>query len=330
MGTQLLAKANAIVKRLRSTETLGATSAINSDKTGTLTLNQMTAVELAIAGRRYTISGTATRRKGRSCARPASDVPLDQFLMPMILASDAVVKDGEMIGDPTEGALVVLAEKGGFDSAGRRRNFPRLAELPFDSEYKLMATFHQMQDESGREMVRCFVKGAPDQVLARATTVLDADLKPIELDDDLRGKLPRRERAPGRAGPARPGDRAAGLPPESFDPHGDLLELMQELTALSLAGIVDPPRPTAKAAIATATAAGIKVRMITGDHAVTAAAIARELGIEGRAITGAEFDAMSDDEVMRRSARSASSPVSLRRTRCAWSRRCGGTARSWR
>src|SRR4029077_9945677 len=155
MGTKLLAKANAIVKRLRSTETLGATSAINSDKTGTLTLNQMTAVELSIAGRRYTVSGTGYSTEG-TILRSAgtSDVPLDQFMMPMILASDAVVKNGEMIGDPTEGALVVLAEKGGFDSEETRRNFPRLAELPFDSEYKLMASFHRVRDESGLDMVR--------------------------------------------------------------------------------------------------------------------------------------------------------------------------------
>jgi P-type Ca2+ transporter type 2C len=299
MGTQLLAKANAIVKRLRSTETLGATSAINSDKTGTLTLNQMTAVELAIADRRYTISGTGYSTEG-TILRSAgtSDVPLDQFLMPMILASDAVVKDGEMIGDPTEGALVVLAEKGGFDSEETRRNFPRLAELPFDSEYKLMASFHRVQDESGRDVVRGFVKGAPDQVLARATSVLDADLKPIELNDDLRGLYLAENERLGEQGLRVLATARRDFAPESFDPHGDLLELMQELTALSLTGIVDPPRPTAKAAIATATAAGMKVRMITGDHAVTAAAIASELGIEGRAITGAEFDAMSDDEAL--------------------------------
>ena len=298
MGTQLLAKANAIVKRLRSTETLGATSAINSDKTGTLTLNQMTAVELSIAGRRYTISGTGYSTEG-TILRSAgtSDVPLDQFMMPMILASDAVVKDGEMIGDPTEGALVVLAEKGGFDSEETRRNFPRLAELPFDSEYKLMASFHRVQDESGRDMVRCFVKGAPDQVLARATSVLDADLKPVELNDDLRERYLSENERLGEQGLRVLATARRDFQPESFNANGDLLELMQELTALSLTGIVDPPRPTAKVAIATATAAGMKVRMITGDHAVTAAAIARELGIEGRAITGAEFDEMSDEQV---------------------------------
>ena len=150
-GTQMLAKANAIVKRLRSTETLGSTSAINSDKTGTLTLNQMTAVEMTIPGRQYTISGSGYSTEG-TIKRVAGqeDVSLDQFLMPMVLASDAVVTgDGEMIGDPTEGALVVLAGKGGFDAEATRREYPRVAELPFDTAYKLMATFHRMKDESG-------------------------------------------------------------------------------------------------------------------------------------------------------------------------------------
>ena len=146
MGTQLLAKANAIVKRLRSTETLGATSVINSDKTGTLTLNQMTAVEMALPGRRYTITGSGYSTEGtitRSAGQ--SDVPLDQFLMPMILASDAVVRDGEMIGDPTEGALVVLAAKGGLDVDATRADFPRVAELPV--RLRLQADGDLPQDE---------------------------------------------------------------------------------------------------------------------------------------------------------------------------------------
>jgi len=120
-GTQMLAQANAIMKRLRSTETLGSTSAINSDKTGTLTLNQMTAVEMTIPGRRYTVSGGGYGIEGQithSFGLP--EVPLDQFLLPMVLCADAVVKDGELVGDPTEGALVVLAGKGGLDAATTR------------------------------------------------------------------------------------------------------------------------------------------------------------------------------------------------------------------
>ena len=109
------------------------------------------------------------RRRGRSSTSSGHpEVPLEQFLLPMALCADAVVKDGGLVGDPTEGALVVLAEKGGLDAVETRRAYPRVAELPFDSEYKMMATFHQMQDESGRDVVRCLVKGAPDQLLARA------------------------------------------------------------------------------------------------------------------------------------------------------------------
>jgi Ca2+-transporting ATPase len=301
MGTQLLAQANAIVKRLRSTETLGATSAINSDKTGTLTLNQMTAVEMTIPGRRYTISGNGYSTEGtikRTAGQP--DVPLEQFLLPMLLASDAVVTDGSMIGDPTEGALVVLAEKGGLDAATTREAFPRIAELPFDAEYKLMATFHRMQDESGRDVVRCFVKGAPDQLLARSTSVLDAELKPIAADPAFRERYLAENQRLGEQGLRVLATARKDFDPATFDPNADLLQVVEGLTVLTLVGIVDPPRPTAKAAIATAKEAGIRVRMITGDHAVTAGAIARELGIDGEAITGAEFEAMSDAEAVER------------------------------
>jgi P-type Ca2+ transporter type 2C len=297
MGTQLLAKANAIVKRLRSTETLGATSVINSDKTGTLTLNQMTAVEMAIVGRKYTISGTGYSTEG-AIKRVAgeSDVPLDQFLMPMILASDAVVRDGEMIGDPTEGALVVLAEKASLDSEETRKAYPRVAALPFDAEYKLMATFHRMKDENGVDVVRCFVKGAPDQLLARSTTFLDADLKTAPVDDAAKERYLAENERLGEQGLRVLATARKDFDPASFPSDGDLLAQLDGLTVLTLVGIVDPPRPTARDAIATAKAAGIRVRMITGDHAVTAAAIAKQLGIEGRAITGADFDAMSDEE----------------------------------
>src|SRR3954452_11571175 len=184
-GTRLLADANAIVKRLRSTETLGATSAICSDKTGTLTLNQMTAVELTIPGRRYRVSGSGYSTEGAiKHVGGEPEIPLEPFMLPLALACDAVLTDtGEMIGDPTEGALVVLAEKGGLDLGATRERYPRVAELPFDTAYKLMATFHRMDDESGREVVRCFVKGAPDQLLARSSEHLDPSLSQAPVDD---------------------------------------------------------------------------------------------------------------------------------------------------
>jgi Ca2+-transporting ATPase len=290
LGTQLLAKSNAIVKRLRSTETLGSTSAINSDKTGTLTLNQMTAVELTIPGRRYTISGGGYSTDGviKKVAGEQDDVPLEEYLLPMILASDAVVTDGQLIGDPTEGALVVLAEKGGLDAVATRERYPRVAELPFDAAYKLMATFHRMTAADGREVIRCFVKGAPDQLLARC-----------EAEDQFAVRYLAENTRLAQQGLRVLATARRDFEVADFDPQADLLTLLTDLTPLALVGIMDPPRPQALKAIAEAHSAGIEVRMITGDHAVTAAAIAGKLGIRGRAITGAEFGAMSDEEADR-------------------------------
>jgi Ca2+-transporting ATPase len=298
-GTQQLAKANAIMKRLRSTETLGSTSAINSDKTGTLTLNQMTAVELTIPGRRYTVSGGGYGIEGTiQRSYGTSDVPLDQFLLPMTLCADAVVKDGELIGDPTEGALVVLAAKGGLDAVTTRERYPRVAELPFDAEYKMMATFHAMKDAEGMDVIRCLVKGAPDQLLARAAYRPEPDdLSLVAVDDTFKQRYMDENERLASQGLRVMATGRKDFDPASFDASADLLPLLDGMTVLALVGIVDPPRPTAKVAIATAHEAGIQVRMITGDHAVTAAAIAKELGIPGRAISGAEFKAMSDAEL---------------------------------
>ncbi|HYB29379.1 MAG TPA: cation-transporting P-type ATPase [Solirubrobacteraceae bacterium] len=299
-GTQTLAKANAIVKRLRSAETLGSTSAINSDKTGTLTLNQMTAVEMTIPGRRYSISGSGYSTEGKiKHVAGQEQVPLEQFLLPMTLASDAVVNDGgELVGDPTEGALVVLAEKGGLDTTATRERYPRVAELPFDAAYKLMATFHEIEDESGRDVIRAFVKGAPDQLLARGAQALDPDLNPVAMDDAFRERYRAENQRLAEQGLRVMATARKDFAPTEFDPAAELLPLIDGLTLLTLVGIVDPPRPQAKAAIATAKDAGVQVRMITGDHAVTAEAIAHKLGIEGRAITGAEFAAMSEAEAL--------------------------------
>jgi len=297
-GTRLLADANAIIKRLRSTETLGATSAICSDKTGTLTLNQMTAVELTIPGRQYSVSGTGYSTEGAiKHVAGEPEIPLEPFMFPLVLACDAVLTaTGEMIGDPTEGALVVLGEKGGLDIGATRERYPRVAELPFDTAYKLMATFHRMTDEAGEEVVRCFVKGAPDQLLARAWSHLDPELASAVVDEDFKVRYLAENERLAKKGLRVMATARKDFAPADFDPGADLLELMDGLTLLALVGIVDPPRAAAKAAIATAHDAGIQVRMITGDHAITAGAIARELGIEGRAISGAQFAEMTDDE----------------------------------
>ncbi|HEY3149863.1 MAG TPA: HAD-IC family P-type ATPase, partial [Dongiaceae bacterium] len=201
-----------------------------------------------------------------------------------------------LVGDPTEGALVVLAAKGGIDAVETRKEFPRVAEVPFDAAYKLMATFHAMSDENGRDVIRCFVKGAPDQLLDRAADALTAEGK-LESADALRDRFQQYNAELGSRGL-----RVMALARRDFDPGefnrnaADFLPLVDKLTLLALVGIVDPARPEAKVAIAEARAAGIQVRMITGDHAVTAGAIAGQLGIPGRAITGAEWGAMTDAE----------------------------------
>ena len=217
-------------------------------------------------------------------------------MLPMALANDAVIRDGACIGDPTEGALVVLAAKGGLDVEDTRQTYPRVAEVPFDAEYKLMATFHEME-EDGHRVVRCFVKGAPDVLLARSSRYLDVDGSPKPMTPDAADRvLAENDRLAGE------GLRVLAVArrdfdPATFDPAGDLLAVVESLDLLALAGIVDPPRKEAKDAIALCKDAGIRVRMITGDHATTAAAIAGQLGIEGRALTGAEFAALSDDQL---------------------------------
>src|SRR4051794_27619806 len=297
-GTRLLADANAIVKRLRSTETLGATSAICSDKTGTLTLNQMTAVELTIPGRRYKVSGSGYSTEGQiKHVAGEPEIPLEPFMLPLALACDAVLTEtGEMIGDPTEGALVVLAEKGGLDLELTRQRYPRVAELPFDTAYKLMATFHRMIDEAGHDVIRCFVKGAPDQLLARASLHLDPTLTPSVVDEEFTARYLEENERLAKQGLRVIATARRDFDPAGFDPDEDLLALMDGLPLPPPVGSVAPPRPAAKAAIATAHDAGIQVRMITGDHAVTAAAIAGELGIRGRAISGAQFAEMSEEQ----------------------------------
>jgi P-type Ca2+ transporter type 2C len=294
LGTQALAAKGAIVKRLRLVETLGSTSAICSDKTGTLTLNQMTVRHLLIAGRRYSVDGEGYSTTG-NILRVAgeTDTSLEPFLLPMALANDGSLHEGEIIGDPTEVALVVLAAKGGLDVDETRRAYPRVAEVPFDSDHKFMATFHELDG-----VVRCFVKGAPDVLLARSTEARDTDGSTVAVDEYRDRVLEENDRL------AAEGLRVLAVASRDFDPvdfdaTAVSADQVQGLTLLALVGIVDPPRREARDAIARCNEAGIRVRMITGDHVTTAAAIAVQLGIEGRAISGMEFAALSDDELER-------------------------------
>jgi Ca2+-transporting ATPase len=296
LGTQALAAKGAIVKRLRSVETLGSTSAICSDKTGTLTLNQMTVRQLVVVGRRYSIEGEGYSTVGKILrVAGETDTSLDPFLEPMALANDAAVHDGEIVGDPTEAALVVLAAKGGLDVDEMRREFPRVAEVPFDSDYKFMATFHEMEAD-GRKVIRCFVKGAPDVLLARSSQVRDAEGSTVTAESGRDRVLAENDRLAGE-GLRVLAVASRDIDPAAFDPNDRLIDEVQGLTLLALVGIVDPPRKEARDAIARCKEAGIRARMITGDHATTAAAIAAQLGIEGRALTGAEFAALSDEEL---------------------------------
>lgn len=326
MGTRVLAGHNAIVKRLPSVETLGSVSAICSDKTGTLTLNKMTAVEFSIPGQnRYRVTGegygTAGElqlTRGLAAGQPwqkgtapyttegqiksagGAKIDLEQVMLGMALCADARLDGEALIGDPTEGALIVLAEKGGISVDAAREMYPRVAEVPFDSDYKFMATFHNMKDANGKPVVRAFVKGAPDVLIGRGGYFWMPEGEAVAVTDDNRQlALSENERM------AASGERVMvvaykDFDPQTFDPKGKLIELVNGLTLMTMVGIVDPPRAEAKDAIAKCHSAGIQVRMITGDHAVTAAAIGHELGIEGQALTGAEFAAIPDEELMQR------------------------------
>jgi Ca2+-transporting ATPase len=325
MGTRALASLGAIVKRLPSVETLGSVSAICSDKTGTLTLNKMTAREFTIPGQnRFTVTGEGYGTKGtmelssgvtglqpwqkntlsystegKLLSAGGAKVDLDPILMPMALCADARLDNGTLIGDPTEGALIVLAEKGGISVDGARGMYPRVAEVPFDSEYKFMATFHKMTDEKGKPVIRCFVKGAPDVLIARSTSYWMPGGEVLPVTDKNRPLAFQENDRMAKAGERVMVVARRDFDPATFDPKANLLDQVKDLTLLAMIGIVDPPRPEAKDAIARCHSAGIQVRMITGDHAVTAAAIGHELGIEGKALTGAEFAAMSDDQLMK-------------------------------
>jgi P-type Ca2+ transporter type 2C len=295
LGMRNMARQRAIVKRLASVETLGCTTVICSDKTGTLTLNQMTVRALFCQGRRFDVSGEGYGFAGD--IRPAEEghpVPdLKPLLVAVVACNDSHVNDGKVIGDPMEGALLVLAHKGGVLPGQVAQALPRLAEIPFDTAHKFMATFHR----DGAQ-VQVFVKGAPDVLLGlcnRAVTgtgmgaLAPAMRQQIQADYaalanlGLRGLLIASKTIETDK-PNSPGT------PTGFDASADLSPWIDDLTFLGLVGLMDPPRAEARVAIQHCKEAGISVRMITGDHPLTASAIARELGLHGRAMTGAELD----------------------------------------
>ncbi len=290
LGMHRMAKRNAIVKKLAAVETLGCTTVICSDKTGTLTLNQMTARAVFANGRRYLVSGEGYGPAGRIEGGDAA--ALGDVLLPAALCVDARIKDGALIGDPTEGALLSLAGKAGLAVEEAQERWPRIAEIPFDSATKYMATFHH----DGDQVVIC-VKGAPDVLLGLASETLGDDGVPRAMDVVARAAFIAENDALANQALRVLALASRRIPAVDFDPAGDLLPWVRELSLHALVGIIDPPRAEAREAIATCHQAGIQVKMITGDHRVTAAAIARELGLQGEAHEGRELDGLSQGEI---------------------------------
>ncbi|HET7488464.1 MAG TPA: cation-transporting P-type ATPase [Acidimicrobiales bacterium] len=304
-GAQRLAANKAVVKSLADVETLGGTTVINSDKTGTLTMNAMTASTMFAAGRWFKIEGGGYEKTGAILGAAGEEVPdLSRLALGLCLSTDATVgDDGTVIGDPTEAAFVVLAAKIGADAEETRKSLPRLAEVPFDSDYKFMATFHDrpawMTAAVLHEPHFETVKGAPDVVIDRCAKALwRGEQRPIaEVRDELLAANRKLSESGLRvlAFAVRDLDDTA-MKAAVKDPMG----AVQDLLLIALVGIIDPLRLEARDAVHTALHAGIDVRMITGDHTVTARAIADQLGLREGVITGTELEHLEDREVLER------------------------------
>ncbi|ABS64299.1 ATPase, P-type (transporting), HAD superfamily, subfamily IC [Parvibaculum lavamentivorans DS-1] len=305
VGVRRMASRNAIIRQLPAVETLGSVSVICSDKTGTLTRNEMTVRAAVTAAGRTDVEGAGYAPEGRFLADGApADIAaypvVEELSLAGLLCNDAHLRhaDGNWLvdGDPMEGALVSLAAKAGHDIDAARQRFTRLDVIPFDARHRYMATLNARG--SGAPVL--YLKGAPEQVVAmcaRAATAegegaVDADYWQRQIEalasDGQRVIALARRVMPEGCTEISPRDAEEGL------------------TLLGIAGLIDPPREEAMKAVAECRAAGISVKMITGDHAATACAIARQLGIadEPRTVTGAELDRMADDE-FRRTAREA-------------------------
>jgi Ca2+-transporting ATPase len=294
LGVKRMVKRNALVRRLPAVETLGSTSVICSDKTGTLTKDEMTARKLVLGSQILEISGTGYEPSGAfssngSDVKPSESVSL--LLRAAALASDARVERNEsggkweVKGDPTEGALVVAAAKAGLPKEQLYTEFPRVSEIPFTSETKRMTTLHRTA-----EGVIAYSKGAPEVIIESCSQqLIETGERP--LDNAARSEVL---------------DAARHLAEEALrvlaiacKPNATLQDAEKNMTLLGLVGIIDPPRPEAKAAVRQCADAGIKVIMITGDHPLTAKAIATELGLSktGRIVTGSDLEAMDDHEL---------------------------------
>jgi Ca2+-transporting ATPase len=296
LGVKRMVRRNALIRRLPAVETLGSTSVICSDKTGTLTRDEMTVRRLYVAGHTIEVSGTGYEPSGTFSANGSGVVgseALSTLLRAGALASDARVeqKNGsgtwEVKGDPTEGALVVAAAKAGLNKPALDAEFLRVFEIPFTAETKRMTTLHQTPGG-----VVAYAKGAPEVIVQSCSKMLtEAGLE--TLDETRRADV--LERARQMAGEAL---RVLAV---AYKPQATLEDAESEMTLLGLAGMIDPPRAEAKAAVQMCEEAGIKVIMITGDHPLTAKAVAEELGLSknGRVVNGSEIEAMDDAQLDR-------------------------------
>jgi P-type Ca2+ transporter type 2C len=288
LGMHQMARQRAVVKRLASVETLGCTTVICTDKTGTLTLNQMTARAFFYRGQRFHVTGEGYRPNGAVLPESGqAELPdLSALLVPLAVCNDSRVDQDRAIGDPTEAALLTLAAKAGLEHDAALQQWPRSAEIPFDAAHKFMATLHRQG-----ERVVLFVKGAPDVLLARCSAYLGSDQEQL-LDSALRERISEEYARLAARGYRGLLIASRSLSAAEVAASNDLPALVADLTFIALVGLMDPPRSEAKQAIADCKRAGIAVKMITGDHRDTALAIARELGLEGDALTGMQLERM--------------------------------------
>jgi Ca2+-transporting ATPase len=291
LGVQRMVKRNALMRRLPAVETLGSTTVICSDKTGTLTRDEMTVRRIYAARNDVSVAGSGYRPEGEMKLEGASGElppPVRELLQAGALCNDAKLvrsPEGEwkISGDPTEAALIVAARKAGLDEIDLRNRFPRIDEQPFSSETKRMTTVHRSEATTF-----AIVKGAPEVLLPACSSALDASGQPEALDDVARRDILEKVESMGR--------EALRVIAIARKESAGIADASDGLTFLGLAGMIDPPRDEAKSAVERCIAAGIRPVMITGDHPVTAMAVARELGIlrEGRVVSGMEIEAMDN------------------------------------
>jgi Ca2+-transporting ATPase len=310
IGVQRMARRNAIVRHLPAVETLGSASVIASDKTGTLTRNEMTVRVVVTSSGRVSFGGSGYSPEGEVRCEDGSAIEgprrleLERALAAADRANNASVREegGRWIveGDPTEGALVVAARKAGLRAETLDPRFPRVAEVPFSSERKLMSTLHRDRDRGDKQIV--FSKGAPDVLLARCSREFVGE-EPRPLTPERRAAIQQTNEELADHALRTLGVAIRRLAEDApiTNERGVEASVEQDLVFAGLIGMIDPPRAEARDAVARARGAGIRPLMITGDHPRTAAVIARELGIsvDGRAITGTELDALDDEALAR-------------------------------